>query len=59
MLLILEIKDLYVFIEDKEILKGVNLIINIGEIYVIMGFNGIGKLILLLVIMGYLSYEVI
>ena len=36
----LEIKDLHVSIEDKEILKGVNLTINTDEIHAIMGPNG-------------------
>ena len=40
---ILELKDLYVSVEDKEILKGINLGINKGEIHVIMGPNGSGK----------------
>lgn len=40
---LLEIKDLYVNAEDKEILKGINLEINKGEIHVIMGPNGSGK----------------
>lgn len=40
---LLEIKDLYVNAEDKEILKGLNLKINKGEIHVIMGPNGAGK----------------
>lgn len=40
---LLEIKDLYVKAEDKEILKGINLKINKGEIHVIMGPNGSGK----------------
>ena len=40
---ILEIKELYVNAEDKEILKGINLKINKGEIHVIMGPNGSGK----------------
>ena len=39
----LEIKDLYVNAEDKEILKGIDLKINKGEIHVIMGPNGSGK----------------
>lgn len=58
-MLVLEIKDFYVEIEGKEILKGVNLILKIGEIAVIMGLNGIGKLIFFAVIMGNLNYEVI
>ena len=40
---LLEIKDLCVKAEDKEILKGINLNINKGEIHVIMGPNGSGK----------------
>lgn len=40
---LLEIKDLYVNAEDKEILKGINLTINKGEVHVIMGPNGSGK----------------
>ena len=40
---LLEIKDLYVKTADKEILKGINLNINNGEIHVIMGPNGSGK----------------
>ena len=40
---ILEINDLYVNAEDKEILKGINLKINKGEIHVIMGPNGSRK----------------
>ncbi len=40
---LLEIKDLCVKAEDKEILKGINLKINKGEIHVIMGPNGSGK----------------
>ena len=35
----LEIKNLHVAIEDKEILKGVNLVINTNEIHAIMGFK--------------------
>jgi len=40
---LLEINDLYVNAEEKEILKGINLKINKGEIHVIMGPNGSGK----------------
>ena len=40
---LLEIKDLYVNAEKKEILKGINLKIKKGEIHVIMGPNGSGK----------------
>ena len=40
---LLEIKDLYANAGEKEILKGINLKINKGEIHVIMGPNGGGK----------------
>lgn len=54
----LEIKDLHVSIEDKQILKGVNLTINTDEIHAIMGPNGTGKSTLSSAIMGHPSYEV-
>ena len=55
---VLEIKDLHVSIEDKEILKGVNLTMNTGEIHAIMGPNGTGKSTLSAAIMGHPNYEV-
>ncbi len=54
----LEIKNLHASVEDKEILKGINLKINKGEIHVIMGPNGSGKSTLTKVIMDHPDYEV-
>lgn len=54
----LEIKDLHVEIEGKEILKGVNLTISTSEIHAIMGPNGAGKSTLAQAVMGHPSYTV-
>lgn len=54
----LVIKDLYVSAGDKEILKGIDLEINEGEIHAIMGPNGNGKSTLLSTIMGHPAYRV-
>ncbi|MGB5463276.1 MAG: ATP-binding cassette domain-containing protein, partial [Aureibaculum sp.] len=39
----LEIKNLHAKVEDKDILKGINLKVNAGEVHAIMGPNGSGK----------------
>ncbi|RKQ35476.1 Fe-S cluster assembly ATPase SufC [Oceanobacillus halophilus] len=55
---VLEIKNLHVEIEGKEILKGVDLTIKGGEFHAIMGPNGTGKSTLASAIMGHPSYEI-
>lgn len=55
---VLEINNLHVSIEDKAILKGVNLTLKTGEIAAIMGPNGTGKSTLSAAIMGNPNYEV-
>ena len=55
---VLEIKNLHASIEEKQILKGVNLTIKTGEVHAIMGPNGTGKSTLSSVIMGQTKYNV-
>ena len=54
----LEIRNLHVKVEDKEIIKGLNLTINAGEVHSIMGPNGSGKSTLAQVLAGKDAYEV-
>jgi Fe-S cluster assembly ATP-binding protein len=54
----LVVKNLHVNIEDKEILKGLDLTVKQGEIHAIMGPNGTGKSTLAYTLMGHPSYEV-
>lgn len=55
---VLEIKNLHVGIDGKEIVKGLNLTINPGETHAIMGPNGTGKSTLSYALMGHPNYEV-
>ena len=55
---ILTVKDLHVQVEDKEILKGLNLEVKEGETHALMGPNGNGKSTLLAAIMGNPKYTV-
>ncbi len=55
---VLEIKNLHVEIDGKEILKGVDLTLKQGEIHAVMGPNGTGKSTLAQAIMGHPRYEV-
>jgi Fe-S cluster assembly ATP-binding protein len=54
----LEIRNLHVSIDGREILQGVNLIVNQGEVHALMGPNGTGKSTLAYTLMGHPNYQV-
>ena len=53
----LQIKNLYATVNEKEILKGLNITVNAGEVHAIMGPNGAGKSTLASIIAGNENYE--
>ena len=56
--MLLNIKDLHVSIDGKEILKGLNLGVNNGEVHAIMGPNGTGKSTLASAITGREGFDI-
>jgi Fe-S cluster assembly ATP-binding protein len=56
---LLEVKNLHVKVDDRDILKGLDLVVNSGEVHAIMGPNGSGKSTLAHVLSGKPGYEVI
>jgi Fe-S cluster assembly ATP-binding protein len=55
---VLEIKGLHASVGDKEILRGIDLTVNAGELHAVMGPNGSGKSTLAQVLAGHPAYEV-
>ena len=56
--MMLKIENLHAGIDGKEILKGINLEVNAGEVHAIMGPNGSGKSTMSNVLVGHPAYEV-
>ena len=57
-MLMLKIENLHVTIEEKEVLKGIDMEFDLGKNYCLLGKNGSGKSSLALTIMGHPKYEI-
>ena len=58
LLSILDVKDLHISVDGTEIVKGIDLVIEEGQIHAIMGPNGSGKSTLVSTLMGHPGYEI-